>query len=149
MARPKEHKKTRALATFADVLIVKKDNLDVSVPTSSDANKALNCLLVSQMRHMMHENLKLIRDREAIITPREMKDLIDAMAALTKASSDAYETLESLDDASPKDVTPDKDEAIDTDFTTLTTTKDGPPHDGATPAPPASYEPQNDKADTE
>lgn len=135
MAKPK--RSSRALATFAETLIVPVDGHNIHVPRTEEANRALNCLLVSQMRHMMQENLKKIKDLEQPISPKEMKDLIDAMANLTVASRDVYKTVDDLDSEGPKAVTAENDEAIEVNFDQLTPPKNASPDkpDDQTPTP--------------
>jgi len=90
----KRTRKSSALANFAKTLTVKVDGMEVAVPVGQAENKFLNCVIISQMRQMLQENLKKIKDTDAIITPRELKDLVDSIARMAEASGEIYSTAE-------------------------------------------------------
>ncbi len=132
-------RKSATLATFAKTLDISVDGKMVHVPMGKAENKALNCLLVSQMRQVFQENLKKIRDLEATITPREMKDLIDACAALTKSSGEAYQSVE--DELNPKTdekTVVEDGEVTEIDFTEITKPTNGnEPNTASSPPDPS------------
>lgn len=129
-----------ALTRFADTVAVKIDGEEVFVPTTKESNHALNCLLVSQARKILQENLKRIRDADVIVTPREMKDLIDSISKLAESSHTVYISLDGLDIAEKQATPAGEEPAVDLDFEVINHTQtkhertNGDDNTGATPA---------------
>jgi hypothetical protein len=101
-----ETRRSAAIARLADCVTVKIDGRDVRVPVAAAENKVLNCLVVSRARTLVEDQLKRYADAEVTLTPRELKDIIEAVAKMSEASATVYSQLEGTlgdsDKAKPK-----------------------------------------------
>lgn len=134
-------RKSALVARIAKTLKVSVDGVDVHMPVGKAENQVMNCLLVSQVRTMVQENLKKIREMEAPITPRELKDLVDAVGSLAKHSAEVYQDLDGeieKKEEKPAD-TVEVDATKEDDFDVLTKPKqDERTNDQPDPASPAT-----------
>lgn len=104
-------RRSSALARLADCVTVAIDGKDIRVPVAAAENKVLNCLVISRARTLVEEQIKKYNDLEAPLTPRELKDLIDAIARVAESSAEIYSQLEGQlgEPARPKTGDPVKD----------------------------------------
>ena len=82
------------LASLAKHISVKIDGRDIRVAVGNEANKVIKCLLVSRARTLAEDQIKKYNERDVVLTPRELKDLIDAVARMAESSGDVYEKLD-------------------------------------------------------
>lgn len=115
-------KRSSAVANLAKTLTIKVDGEDIHVPVGKAENMIHNCLMVSQVRQLVQVNIKRIKDMEQTISPKELKDLVDAVGRLAESSALIYNEVDGEIDT--KEKTAEKiekeDEAIDADFTAIT-----------------------------
>ena len=113
--------KSKTLSNFAKTLILKsEDGLEIYVPVSEQHNRMLNCVLVSQARTLVQEQLKMIRDLKQTIQPKELKDLVSSVRDLVEASGEVYQKLGGEIEPSGETKKAEKaDDPIDVDFTKM------------------------------
>lgn len=113
-----EPKKKKSAGTLARIIgssvMVKTEGGDVLVPTGPSENKIANMILASQMRHMIQAALKTYSDKQATLTPKEIKDMADAAKAVASFSAEVYATADGLveKDNDPKVVSEEKPEEV-------------------------------------
>lgn len=66
------------------------------VPLGAAENKIANQVLASQMRHMIQEHIKVFRDKDTTLTPKELRDLAEAAKSVAQFSGEVYVGNESL-----------------------------------------------------
>lgn len=60
-------------------ITVKVNGEEVRLATSVDDNQILNAVLVAQGRSLIHNQLKLYKDAESIMSPKDLKDIMSAI----------------------------------------------------------------------
>jgi len=98
-------KKKRASGSVArlvpDAITLVIDDREVIVASNAIENDNLNMIAVGVVRALFNEQMKQYKDKE-LLTPRELKDAVDAAAALIKMSKEAYGASEPLTEKSEK-----------------------------------------------
>ncbi len=119
-------RKSATIARLVKTLTIKVDGEDLHVPVGKAENKMMNCIMVSQVRRMVQDNMKKIKDLEQAISPKELKDLVDAVGRLAESSAEVYKDLDGeLDEKEPKPADKMNDaEPIEADFSTITQQND-------------------------
>jgi hypothetical protein len=113
-----EPKKKKSAGTLARIIgssvMVKTEGGDVLVPTGPSENKIANMILASQMRHMIQAALKTYSEKQATLTPKEIKDMADAAKAVASFSAEVYATSDGLveKDNDPRVVSEEKPEEV-------------------------------------
>jgi hypothetical protein len=93
------------------------------VPSGQVENRIANQILASQMRHLIQEHIKTFRDKEAVLTPKEIRDMAEAARSVATFSGEVYSQGESIPPRNEiKDVMiVGKEEKVDFDMLTSKT----------------------------
>lgn len=115
-------KRSAIVARIAKTLTIKVDGSDVHVPVGKAENQIHNCIMVSQVRDLVKLNMKRIKEMEQVISPKELKDLVDAVGRLAESSAEIYKDLDGeIDQRNEKPAEKAGDEeVIDVDFSQIT-----------------------------
>ncbi len=87
----------------------------IIVPMGPEENRMANMLLAAQMRQVIREMMKRYKERDALLTPKELKDLADSAKILTEFSGNVYSggQFEVQPKSGPEEASP---EAFKADF---------------------------------
>lgn len=88
-----------------EVTINKKS---LRVASSKEENNMMNMIVMAQMRHMIQSQLKQYDDAEIRLTPKEIKDLADAIKSMAGASQEIY-ALQDKSSSPRNEIPADKD----------------------------------------
>lgn len=61
------------------------------VPLTADGNKMANMVMAAKMRLIMDGSLKKYTEQDALLTPKEIKDLADAAKSIASFSAEVYQ----------------------------------------------------------
>jgi hypothetical protein len=88
--------KNSALAKIAPnvKVITTDDGTDIVLAGDAAENKILNYLMFAQVRALIQQNIARYADKD-IITPKELKDLVEAAKGLAESSTTLYQSDES------------------------------------------------------
>jgi hypothetical protein len=78
------------------VIISTVDGQELTVPSNKEENSFANQVVIAQIRQQINRNLKLYREREELMTPKELKDMAEAAAVLIKSSAEIYQNADPL-----------------------------------------------------
>lgn len=84
---------TTSLAKLIGNSIVVKDNDEsegIVVPMGPEQNRMANMLLAAQMRQMIRDMMKRYKEKDATLTPKELKDLAESARTLAEFSGTIY-----------------------------------------------------------
>lgn len=97
---------------------VKIDGSEVRVAFSKDENAILNMIMASQMRAMIQAAIKSYKDKDAVLSPKEIADLAKAAKDVASFSAEIYSGAGEIN----KDEKEDKKAGgiLDVNFTSLT-----------------------------
>lgn len=111
----KKQKENRALAMIApNAIKVKINDTDVFVASDRDENCALNMVVAAQLRAVLQAHLKMYKDKDRELTPKELKELTEAAKNISDFSGMLYEGGANLNDKSGKEEkTAEKVDTID------------------------------------
>lgn len=70
--------------------VVKLGEASVRVPVNKEENRIASMVAAAQVREMIQAQVKKWKDGETPLTPKELKDLSDALAVLAKSSAEIY-----------------------------------------------------------
>jgi len=122
-------KDKKALTRLIPHNVITKDGVEVMVPTGQAENSMANKFLASQMRHMLHEQIKKYNDGEIRLTPKELKDLTEAARNVAEFSGVVYKESDEIDHLAPPKAGEKPAEAEEIDLGTIgektITTTDG------------------------
>lgn len=121
-------KKTEGKSTLLipSTRVEQEDGTIVFVPNGPDENKRSNMVLASQVRNLIQENIKMYKQAEARLSPKELKDLADAAAAIAKFSAEVYSNAEPIRETGIKHADKVQD-VIGVDMSSLIENKDEDP----------------------
>ncbi len=77
-------------ALTPNALAVTINGKELRVASNKAENNMMNMIVMAQMRHMIQNHLKRYEDEERLLTPKEVKDMADAIKAMAGASQDIY-----------------------------------------------------------
>lgn len=84
------------------------DKKALRVASSKEENNIMNMIVMAQMRHMIQNHIKRYEDEERLLTPKEVKDMADAVKAMAAASQEIY-SLQDGASAPRNEIPADKD----------------------------------------
>lgn len=109
-------KKTHHLKLFESVIVKDAGGEEISVPVNKQENKIANQFLAAQMRRYIQKTIEVYRERELNMSPKEIKDLVEAAARVAEFSGEVYKDADPIAQGEKKaEVT----EATIIDFTSL------------------------------
>ena len=73
-------------------IVVKIDNDEIRVATNSEENSILNAILASQGRSLIQQQIKMWKEKEATMSPKELRDLAGAMRDIAEFSAEVYKS---------------------------------------------------------
>lgn len=74
----------------------------VLVPADRLGNKIANAVVAANVRQVLEEAIKRYRDKEMLPTPKDLRDLAEAAAALARFSGDIYKEDDPIPTTPPK-----------------------------------------------
>ncbi len=89
-----------------EVTINKKE---LRVASNKEENNIMNMIVMAQMRHMIQNHIKRYEDEERLLTPKEVKDMADAVKAMAGASQEIYALQDKTGGVSRNEIPADKD----------------------------------------
>lgn len=101
MAKDKDKKpKDSALARLVpNSISVTMDGTEVRVATDKGENAILNMVMAGQMRAMLQEQMKRYKEEDRLMTPKELKELSEAAANISKFSGEIYNSSSPIEPA--------------------------------------------------
>ena len=64
--------------------------MDVIVPVDKTGNRIANMVLAAQMRSLIQNSIRTYREKEMLASPKDLKDLAEAMKSLEGMSRNVY-----------------------------------------------------------
>jgi len=102
-------KKSRALANLVpNALRVMVDGNEVFVASNREENSMLNMVVAARMRLILETTLKSYKEKDVVMTPKELKDFTEAAKNIAEFSDAIYAGTDPITDAQdggPKNVT--------------------------------------------
>ena len=84
---------TTSLSKLIGNSIVVKDSDEsegIVVPMGAEENRMANMLLAAQMRQLIRDAMKKYKEKEALLTPKELKDLAETAKTVAEFSGTVY-----------------------------------------------------------
>ncbi len=107
MGEEKDKRKKKAgsssLARIVKSFQVTLDGETINVPVGKDENRVASMVSAAQMRDLIQVQIKKYKEGEIQLSPKELKDLAEALHTVAKFSGEVY--------ASGEDVAPDEKSA--------------------------------------
>ena len=86
-----EKKKSGAITRLTpNALVIQVDGQEVRVPTDKKEVMIMNMVVAHQVRQIFQATLKEYRDKEAVPTPKELRDIISGGKELVELMNAAY-----------------------------------------------------------
>ena len=70
---------------------VSQNGQTIRVPVDKNENRIANMISAAQMRDLIQTQIKRYKDGELDLSPKELKDLAEALSTVSKMSGDVYE----------------------------------------------------------
>lgn len=103
--------KKALVALIPNATKVEVDGKELLIPGNADENKILDQVVAAQIRGIIQDSIQRYNDKEAILTPKELKDLADAGRSLAQFSAEVYKEFgANKPPAAPTPVTPNTDD---------------------------------------
>lgn len=110
-----------------NAITINIDGEDVRMATSKEENDTMNMLMASQMRHLINSMMAKYKQKEAVLTPKELSDLAKAARDVASFSQEVYSGGTDVSEKSKHDVGAKEPADSHLDFSKLTNVT--PTHD--------------------
>ena len=101
---------------------IKADGITVRVAGNAQENTIMNYFMLAQVRALIQENVKRYMEKDITVTPKELKDLVEAAKGLAESSTSVYKSEEAPISNKPAEKPPASGEVPD--FSKLTVVKE-------------------------
>lgn len=97
-------KASRQLALLVpNAIRVQVDGGEIFVASNREENSMMNMVVASQIRSVLQETIKRLKERDVTLTPKELKELSDAARNVAEMSDSIYAGSEPITDQTDKD----------------------------------------------